>query len=132
MVNPVSGVAAHCDSSDVLSEIVAPEDPPKLSRYSDSSKKEDKTLFGPLSLDFNHASVSASAVVDRWVFWVGHVLLLGFVVVLLVRLWHVITPECWSWLKNEQLKGIDHLLLGLLGGLVARFFPSLKDHFPRE
>lgn len=62
--------------------------------------------------------------VHRGIFWGGHVLLILFLLVLASRVLHMILPDQWHWLNSANLKEIDQIILGLVAGLGARFFPN--------
>lgn len=62
--------------------------------------------------------------VHRGIFWGGHVLLILFLLVLGSRVLHMILPDQWHWLNSANLKEIDQIILGLVAGLGARFFPN--------
>ena len=57
----------------------------------------------------------------------GFLLLAVIVSVLLIRVWHLLAPDCWNWLSESTTNKIDHILLGIFAGISARFFPSTKQ-----
>lgn len=78
-----------------------------------------------LGLD-NVAKKTLDGLINRAIFWCGHIALLGAGVVLLCRILHFILPDKLHWLTELNLKEIDHLFLGIATGLMARYWPSAK------
>lgn len=74
----------------------------------------------------NVAKETFDGLINRAIFWCGHIALFGAGVVLLCRILHFILPDKFHWLTELNLKEIDHLFLGIATGLMARFWPSAK------
>lgn len=46
-----------------------------------------------------------------------------FLVILVVRVWHLVTPIAWRWLSELQVDGIDKIVFsGTIGGIVGGYF----------
>lgn len=47
--------------------------------------------------------------------------LITFVIVFLLRVTHLVFPECWFWLSEQQLRDIDTIAFsGLIGGVLGK------------
>ena len=43
-------------------------------------------------------------------------------IVLVVRASHLVIPQCWSWLCEDQIQSIDKIFFsGALGGIIGRY-----------
>lgn len=50
----------------------------------------------------------------------------------LVRLWHMAAPECWRWLTDADLQGMDKILFSsAFGGLVLSYLKEIMKPIPR-
>jgi len=65
-----------------------------------------------------------NSVVGNAILWVGRAVVFSAIVILLVRAGHLIFPTSWLWVSQERLNEIDHILIGVATGLVARFWPA--------
>jgi hypothetical protein len=101
--------------------VVTPENVPTTERAEIEAKKEAKSLG--LTTE---STKTINGLINRAIFWGGHILLWGVLIVLGVRILHLILPDNYHWLTEVNLKEIDHILLGLMSGLVTRFWPSIK------
>lgn len=87
----------------------------------EEAQRESKSMFGDQAKRSFHSVSSWSVKILGWV---------GIFIVattFLIRSWHLLAPECWQWLKEKNIEKIDHIIIAILAGLVARFFPSEKD-----
>ena len=41
-------------------------------------------------------------------------------IVILVRMYHLVSPECWGWLTEHQLIDIDRGIMAVIGGAVVK------------
>lgn len=102
--------------------VVTPENVPTEGQAEVEANIEAKSLgLTPES------TKTINGLINRAIFWGGHILLWGALIVLGVRILHLILPDYWHWLSETNLKEIDHILLGLMSGLVARIWPSKKS-----
>jgi hypothetical protein len=75
-----------------------------------------------LALELNaNTARSVNRVINRAIRWGGSVLLWAGLAVVVIRLMQLVLPQDWCWLSDANLKTIDHILLGLWGGLSAKF-----------
>lgn len=81
------------------------------------AEKEAQTLFG------NEAKKSFHSVSAWCVRILGFAFLLMVTSTALVRCWHLLAPEDWTWLSPNAVNSIDHIIIGSLAGISARFFP---------
>lgn len=56
----------------------------------------------------------------------GYLTLVVVFLVVSVRVFHYIGPECYYWISPENIKSLDNLIIGVLAGLSARFFPNFR------
>lgn len=101
--------------------VVTPENVPTAGQAEVEAKREAKSL----GLDAQ-STKTVNILINRAIYFGGHILLWGALIVLGVRILHLILPDYWHWLTEANLKEIDHILLGLMSGLVARIWPSKK------
>lgn len=94
-----------------------PENSPLMHQKADQESKA-------LGLTTPETTKTLQTLVHRGIFWGGHVLLVLFLLVLASRVLHMILPDQWHWLNGTNLKEIDQIILGLVAGLGARFFPN--------
>jgi len=53
-----------------------------------------------------------------------------FISVFIIRVLHLVLPECHRWLSNEDIQGIDKLFFsGTIGGILGNY---LKDVLPNK
>lgn len=58
----------------------------------------------------------------RYFLYFGSFLLAALI---FIRFWHIGAPECWRWLSNEDVQGMDKMLFSsAFGGVVITY---LKD-----
>lgn len=56
------------------------------------------------------------------VVWMVRVAAFVGLLVFIARMWHLISPDCWSWLDTDRIHKIDQLLFsGALGGLIVKY-----------
>ena len=103
---------------------MTPEEVPTTQK----AKKEANKEYSALQLMPAEATKTVRGLVNRTVFWGGHILMGGILIGLVVRIFHLLVPDSWHWLTESNLKEIDHILLGLLTGFAARFWPSLDKN----
>jgi len=54
---------------------------------------------------------------------------LGLAAVFLVRLWHLISPECLLWLSPERISDVDKILFsGALGAIISKYLGPILGH----
>ncbi len=81
------------------------------------SQKEQRALF-----DGKKASVLHNVYI-----WSIRVASFCMGVVFVVRIAHLVMPECWEWLSPERVREVDRFLFsGTMGAIVGR---SLKEAF---
>ena len=48
--------------------------------------------------------------------------------VFLIRITHLVIPECWFWLTADQIQGIDKIFFSsAIGGFIASYFSRYKN-----
>lgn len=63
-------------------------------------------------------------VIFKLLTWVGFI---TFVAVLLIRVWHLVTPESLQWLGTEHIQEIDKIIFsGAIGGFVGSNFKKFS------
>lgn len=114
-------------------------EPPDLVSKSDSGAKEENDAFKKERLQ----ALTEQALKDRqtrrdektkeivhWIFmWGLRLAGLGLAAVFLVRLWHLISPECLLWLSPERISDVDKILFsGALGAIISKYLGPILGH----
>ncbi|RXK86249.1 hypothetical protein [Filimonas effusa] len=108
-------------SSD-LANITEPIDPAPLDKKTAKELKERYEMSGLK----RHNTVQD---VLHWVFII-FMLIVSLVAtgIISCRLIHLALPDCYQWLTNEQIQGIDKLFFsGAIGGAVATYFKKVTS-----
>lgn len=91
-----------------------------------SSEASAKEELRDLNFMDEVAKQSIRTLINRAIFWGGHILLFMIILVLIVRVCHFVFPEGYLWLTQARLKEIDHIIIGMTAGFATRFLPRLK------
>lgn len=85
-----------------------------------------------MSKDAKRAEATADAVHQIGIFAI-RLVFVAFAATLIIRLWHVLTPESWTWLTWDQVGTIDKVLTsGMVGGVAGRFIGLLLPSKKKE
>jgi len=103
------------DSHDAIDQVRSSVE--HLSADDDRSIREGEALSGDgRRLEHLKQSVHWTVV---WAVRIAGISMLGLLV---VRVWHMASPDMWIWLDSERLQKIDSLLFsGFVGAFIARY-----------
>lgn len=123
-----------------LDELLASKsEPPDSVNKADSVAKAESDAFQKEKLEI----LTDEALKDRqtrrdektkeivhWIFmWGLRLAGLGLAAVFLVRLWHLISPECLLWLSPERISDVDKILFsGALGAIISKYLGPILGH----
>lgn len=123
-----------------LDELLASKsEPPDSVNKADSVAKAESDAFQKEKLE----TLTDEALKDRqtrrdektkeivhWIFmWGLRLAGLGLAAVFLVRLWHLISPECLLWLSPERISDVDKILFsGALGAIISKYLGPILGH----
>ncbi|MGM9476412.1 hypothetical protein ACS5PU_08270 [Pedobacter sp. GSP4] len=104
--------------SELLDKIVAPANIPSSDKVSNA--KEEKELFDITSETAKSKHTKNLTILSIWVLGTAGLLLL------LIRIYHFLTPTCWQWLNDSQIQTLDKLLFsGTLGSILGKYSGSI-------
>jgi hypothetical protein len=104
--------------SELLDKIVAPESIPGSDKI--SAAREEKELFDIGMETAKSKHTKNLTVISIWILGMAGLLLL------LIRIYHFLTPICWQWLNESQIQTLDKLLFsGTLGSILGKYGGSI-------
>jgi hypothetical protein len=111
-------MSADASQSELLNKIVPPENIPGVDKL--SAAKEEKELFDISAETTKSRHTKNLTVVSIWFLGIAGLLLL------LIRVYHFLTPLSWQWLGDSQIQTLDKLLFsGTLGSILGKYGGSI-------
>ncbi len=109
-------MANNPTSSDILSKITEPEVIPDKLKLA----TEEKALFNINSEKNKDSHTHKLTILSIWVLGISGLILL------LIRVFHFLTPQSWQWLTDIQIQTLDKMLFsGTIGSILGKYSGSI-------